>query len=90
MVLDREVQEVRGFGFDRRVSRLAEHALFEVGEQAREPLLAFLAEQFRRLAASDQIRLQARDLPTRLASAGQPAAGPAFGFAQQPFVEALQ
>jgi hypothetical protein len=57
MVLDDEVQQMRGLRFDRRLLRFTEHALVEVAEQGGKPGVPFASEQVARLPARAQVTL---------------------------------
>lgn len=58
MVLDDEIEQVRGLEFAAGIQRLAEHGLVDVAENGGQGLAALLSEQRRGLPAPDQIIFQ--------------------------------
>ncbi|WP_278666481.1 hypothetical protein [Acidithiobacillus ferriphilus] len=67
MILDDEVQQVRGLGLNARVGRLAEDGLFQIAENGGKGIAALAPEQVRRLAPRRQIGLQPSDGGMRVA-----------------------
>ena len=60
MVLDDEIQQVCGLGFDTGVGRCAEYALVEIAQQGGKGIATLASEQIGGFATGDQIGLGKR------------------------------
>ena len=90
VILDDEVEKVRGLRLHRRIGGLAEDALIEIAEQSGQTVLALAAEEIAGLAAREQIGLEPCNGGACLVRGRQHASWVAFGLDEQPLVIALQ